>query len=198
MSALLTTHARALFVTFIAVAALAAMGCTKPEGHSATITLKIDGEVHDYQTKAALVEVRRDPGTYSVYLRPADPADEKHPHVSLRTFSGNPVARLSVRYRSPSAEAAMRFECFIPGTLSDGRETLTWKKADGSARDRTQRGEADCRASIKREGKTLRFAYDAILRPATKRKKKKSMKGGVEAAPKARAIKVSGSAMVRM
>jgi len=170
-------------------------GCARAPTHRAAVKLQIDGAAHDYQTTAAQVEIRSDPGRYSVYLLPPAAARETQAHISLRTFSGNPVARLLVVYRRPSASSAARYACFVPGRLSDGRPTLTWTRPDGTKRDRTETGEAGCDARVEREGEALRFTFDAELRPATKRKKKGPRD---TASPASKPIRVSGAATVQL
>lgn len=188
---------------------LAPAACSEPKDHDAKVVLKVDGKGYDYETRVAHVEVRSDPGTYSVYLLPgkseSDAERKQQPHVSLRTYSGNPVPRLSLHYQPPGADQALRYECFVPGKLQDGRSTLGWKKSDGEPRDRTQTGQADCKAKIVREGETLRFTFDATLKPAVKRGKKKGKKGedkGNKGKSKesgdAGAVKIAGSATVRL
>jgi hypothetical protein len=175
------------------------LSCVEPTRHSATVELEVDGQRHDYQTGRAAVEERADPRTYSVYLHPSDP-DGDQPFVCFRTFSGNPVGHLWLRYRAPGKEGGKlgKFECFVPGKLTDGRDTLGWTEEDGSARDKTVTGEADCEVELKRDGDTLRFSFDARLSPARAIGKKQM--AADEAAGKAPAAKVAikGSAVVEL
>jgi hypothetical protein len=181
---------------------LTAAACSKPKDHEATVVLKVDGKSYDYSTRVAHVETRSDPGTYSVYLLPSKGAAEaqSQPHVSLRTYSGNPVPRLSLHYLAPGADMVLRYECFVPGKLPDGRSTLGWKRANGDPRDRTQTGQADCKAKVVREGEALRFTFAATLRPAIKRggKGKKAKEAHDALAKTVGAVKISGSATIKL
>ncbi len=110
----------------LAMLIVATTACGKPKAYEATVALMIDGKSHNYRTTVAHIEVRSNPGTYSVYLRRKsnDDQQQRRPYVSLRTYSGSPVRRLSLHYRPPGSATALRYECFVPGKLKDGRSTL--------------------------------------------------------------------------
>ena len=90
---------------------------------------------------------------------------------------GNPVSYLWVRYTKPTDEKAddddelRRYECYVPGTLSDGRPTLGWRHENGKERDVTETGQDQCNATLIREGNQLKLSFDALLSPQVKKKK---------------------------
>ncbi len=170
----------------------------------AKVALEIEGEKHDYETGRAEYDQQVAGGSFSVYLLRDEGDDATEPFVGIRYYAGNPVARLWLRYPAPGAEAGAdlgRWECFVPGKLKDGRDTLTWKKKDGSERNRQETGEATCRASVSRDGDTLVVSYDAVLRPRAKKKKKgkaEASAGDQEKTGGGAQVKVKGSARVQL
>ncbi len=175
------------------------VACTDPST-SAEVTWKVDDTSYDYKTAAAEVDQQVKGGAWSVYLM-HDQDDPNKPWLGIRTYSGNPVARLFLRYRKPDDEDedARRWECFVPGKLSDGRDSLTWRKADGGERIRQETGDADCTASVVQEEGHLAFKFDARVRPRVEKKKKKGKAAPDEAAaPTAERVHISGQARVAL
>jgi len=175
-------------------------GCTAAPKHGADVELEINGVPYRYSTHSAQLDQQITDGPYSVYLlRDDTEADEAGPYVCLRTFAGNPVSHLWVRYRPPSADGAPSdtrlriFDCFVPGTLKDGRQTAGWKNDDGTARDRTETGEEGCRGEVVAQGGALQFHFAGTLKGEGG--DKKTVDGVAAAAEK---IVVSGRATVRL
>ena len=187
-----------------ALALLLLSGC--PDNTTqATVTLEIDGKKHDYVTRHAEYDQQVEGGDYSVYLLRDEGDDARDPFIGIRFYCGNPVARLWLRYALPGADPdddLGRWECFVPGKLSDGRDTLSWKKDDGSDRARQATGESSCQASVKPDGDELVVSFDATLSPrAEKRgkgKKAKAAKGEEGSAGVGARAKISGSARVKL
>lgn len=162
------------------LALLAGLGaCSKPPDYRAEVKLTIDGKSFDYETAKAQLDQQKKGGRYSVYLLPNDP-DGQAPYLCLRTYQAKPTAELWVRYTKPErAEAAGddldKYDCFVPGTLEDGRSTLTWTDDDGCKRKRTDTGQQGCSASVRQEGGKLHISVDATLgRKASAKKSKKA------------------------
>ena len=182
--------------------ALLVTSCSKAPEHQAGVTLEIDGKSYDYTTARAQVDQQEKGGRYSVYLRPAS-EDGKAPYLCLRTYSGNPVAELWVRYTKPDRAKQNpdgdldKYDCFVPGTLSDGRKTLGWTDDDGKESDRTETGEAACQASVRQEGSSLHLEFDAVAQRKAPGKKKKGSDDGKTKGPKD-TIKVKGKAVVAL
>jgi hypothetical protein len=153
--------------------------CSKPPEYQADVKLTIDGKTYDYSTAKAQVDQQEEGGRYSVYLLP-DAPDGQAPYLCLRTYQAKPVAELWVRYTKPErAEAAGddldKYDCFVPGTLPDGRSTLTWTDDDGCKRKRTDTGQEGCSASVRQEGAQLHVSVEATLgRKASGKKSKKA------------------------
>ncbi|MBW2457743.1 MAG: hypothetical protein JRI68_24780 [Deltaproteobacteria bacterium] len=179
----------------IMLCALVLSGCPEPTRNQATVKLTIDGKSFDYTTSHAQWDQQEEGGQYSIYLLPAD-LESGAPYVCLRTYVGNPVAQLWVRYTKPSAksggddQALNKYECFVPGTLDDGRATLGWKKSDGKKRHRNETGDPSCTASLTRKDDKLHLTFDAEL-PLFVKKKKGKVKGEKEVVD---VIKAAGSA----
>jgi hypothetical protein len=196
------THPMIRLATGASLALLIA-SCSRAPDHQAKVTLEIDGKSYDYTTARAQVDQQEAGGRYSVYLRPAA-QDGKAPYLCLRTYSGNPVAELWVRYTEPerakqNPDADLdKYDCFVPGTLSDGRPTLGWARDDGKPRDRTETGEKDCQASVRKEGSSLHFEFDAVTRRKVTGKKKKGSEDGDKSKGPKDAIKVKGKAVVEL
>jgi hypothetical protein len=186
-----------------ALAILLCIGCTD-RATTAQISLEIEGKKHDYKTSHAEYDQQLEGGPYSLYLLRDEGDDATEPFLGMRFFSGNPVARFWLRYPAPGEEAGAdlgRWECFVPGKLKDGRDTLSWKKKDGSDRNRQETGEATCTASIAREGDVIVLSYDALLSPRAEKKKKGKSKvapKGEEKAGGGARIKVKGSARLQL
>jgi len=182
--------------------ALLVASCSRAPDYQAKVTLEIDGKSYDYTTARAQVDQQEAGGRYSVYLRPAQ-EDDKAPYLCLRTYSGNPVAELWVRYTKPerakqNPDADLdKYDCFVPGTLSDGRPTLGWTRDDGKPRDRTETGEKDCKASVRTEGSSVHFEFDAITERKAPGKNKRNDENGEPAGPKD-TIKVKGKAVIAL
>jgi hypothetical protein len=191
-------------VTRIALPLVLATGvaaCARPPEHRATVKLNIDDQSFDYTTDKAQVDQQDRGGRYSVYLLPNDP-DGKAPYLCLRTYQANPVAELWVRFTKPerAAEAGShldKYDCFVPGTLSDGRPTLSWTHDDGTKRKRTATGQESCSATVRKEGSSLHVDFDALLRRKAPGKKKGRQSDAPTDAP-TDAIKVRGSAVVEL
>ena len=190
-------------LTMAATALLLLAGCPD-RVTKAKVVLEIEGKTHDYETGHAEYDQQVPGGPFSVYLLRDAGEDATEPYVGIRYFSGNPVARLWLRYPPPGAEAGAdlgRWECFVPGKLQDGRDTLTWKKADGSKRNRQETGEATCKASVVRDGEALVVSYDAVLMPRAEKKKKGKAEASaenVEQADGGPRVKVTGRARVQL
>ncbi len=157
------------------------VACSSQPSYQAQVELQVDGKQYDYRTTKAQIDDEAGKQGYSVYLLPED-EDGKAPYVALRTYSGNPVARLWVRYTKPERVAQGiddldKYQCYVPSVLSDGRQTLGWKKVDGKDRHPSETGEAKCQGSVAREGNELHFTFDAEVR----RKKVKAKKGKAKA-----------------
>lgn len=158
-------------------AALVCASCSKPPEYRAEVTLEIDGKSYDYTTERAQVDQQEEGGRFSIYLRPAHEESEA-PYLCLRRYLGNPVAAFWVRYTKPERAAQDpdadldKYDCFVPGTLSDGRPTLGWKDEDGKPRDRTETGEKDCKVTVRKEAKTLHLEFDAVVQRKAPAKKK--------------------------
>ena len=146
-------------MTRFALIAVLALGCRQVELHHADVTLEIDGESHDYATEHAQWEEEQ--GRVSVYLVPAD-VDNADPYVNLRYYSGNPVAHFWLRHGGDD-EHKPKWECFVPGVLMDGTETLGWTKPNGEPRERTDTGETDCHVTIARDDAAITLDFDASL-----------------------------------
>ena len=182
----MSTHDATWLLSLALLAGLSA--CSRPPEHSAEVKLTIDGTTYDYRTAHAQVDQQERGGRYSVYLLPDDP-DGKSPYLCLRTYQAKPVAELWVRYTKPErAETAGddldKYDCFVPGTLADGRSTLTWTDEDGCPRKRTDTGQLGCRATVRREGERLQVSVDATL--GRKASVKKRAKGGPPDKPEGR------------
>ncbi len=181
---------------------LVSTGCAPPPHHRAAVELAIDGTSFDYVTHRAQRDEPVAGGPVSVYLMP-DVPEARAPYACLRYYSGNPVGHLWVRHRKAGAtdEDATaklpRYECFVPGRLSDGTETLGWKKADGSERHKTETGEADCTARVTKAGGELRLEFEGLLR-AAKGKKKGKQADKSDAVKAADTIRVKGRAVLRL
>lgn len=163
-------------ILLLAMSALTA--CKGSPQFPAEVTLEIDGQAFDYSSSIA--EFDDHGGPVSVYLLPDDFKDGSSPYACLRFYSGNPVGHFWVRYSETGQEkgnSRPRFECFVPGTLADGTETLTWSKADGEERHRTETGEAGCKVSLVRQGDDLVLEFDVV---ATLEKRGKGGHGGGE------------------
>lgn len=171
-------------------------GCPEPTLHQARVELTIDGRRHGYTTGRAQWDQQEKGGRYSIYLRPDDES-ALAPYVCLRTYVGNPVAQLWVRYTRTPAEAGpsaplTKYECFVPGTLADGRPTLGWTYPNGQKRPRNQTGDASCQASLTRRDNELHLSFDAEL-PLFVKKQAESEKGEKRASD---LIRASGSAVL--
>jgi len=178
----------------ITLALLAAAGCTPPAKHRAQVQLEVDGSPFEYVTHRAQFDQQVAGGPTSVYLVP-DVPEAGTPYACLRFYSGNPVGHLWVRYAKPGAgegdDKLPRWECFVPGRLSNGTETLGWKKSDGSERHKTETGEKDCLATVTRTGQELRLDFEGLLKLA-KGKKKKGKAAEEAAGAAADPIRVKG------
>jgi hypothetical protein len=155
---------RSLIVAFFAIA-VSASACRRAPEYRAEVKLDIDGATHDYSTTRAQLDRQLAAGRTSLYLLPAAESDTQ-PYLCLRTYAGNPVAHLWVRYPKPDAKPGDdlgRFECFVPGTLSNGTETLTWTHSDGRPRDKTDTGQPDCAATVTELGDRLLLEVDALM-----------------------------------
>jgi len=174
---------------------LATVACSKPPRHTAKVSLSVDGQGFDYTTGQGQFDQQVEGGPLSVYF-PRDEADGDNPYVCLRYYSGSPVGHLWVRYRKPGVEGdPKRYECFVPGVLSDGTQTLGWKKADGSERHKPETGEAGCKATVTRDGQQLRLDFEGTF-TAEAKKKKKGKAEDEAAAPDT--IRASGSARMKI
>lgn len=160
-------------------------GCNRGE-RQATVTLHIDGKDASYETARAEIDRVGIGGPTSVYLM-RDEAKGEHPYVGVRYYSGNPVAHLWLR--APDGGELGSFECYVPGTLGDGRPTLGWTKPDGTPRNRQETGEADCRASVSRTDEAVELTFDALVAPRVD----KGAKDG-----ETRRIHIEGSARVKL
>ena len=144
---------------FILIAVLA-MGCRSVDLYPTTeVALEVDGETHDYV--AANAQWEEEQGKISVYLLPEDTSTDQ-PYVNLRFYSGNPVGHFWIRYGGDATEKG-KWECFVPGVLRDGTDTLTWTKADGSERERTDTGEAECKVTVTHTETDLTMEWDVVL-----------------------------------
>ena len=191
---------RTLGLAVVAGAVWWLAGCTEPPARPATVQLTIDGQSYDYQTDKAQFDQQVEGGRYSVYLLP--PAGQPNqPYVCLRTYMGNPVAHVWIRYTKPGDDKEGgselgKYECFVPGTLSDGRPTLGWTFPDGTQRKRTETGEESCQATLTKQGSQLHLTFEATL--SRHLAKKKGRKAPTEAEIKADAIKATGSAVLEL
>lgn len=179
-------------------AALLLTGCPETTQHQATVKLSIEGQSYDYQTSHAQWDQQEEGGRYSIYLLPDDKSG-KTPYVCMRTYVGNPVAQLWVRYTKPGGPSGpdgelAKYECFVPGTLADGRATLGWTNRDGSERHRNETGDPNCTATLTREGTQLHLRFDAKL-PLFVKKKKGKKKGEEEVSD---SIEAKGSAVLEL
>jgi hypothetical protein len=146
----------------VLIGLLLVAGCTD-KGHKATVSLTITGVDHSFVTASAEVDQQVTDGPYSVYLLRDD--GQEGPFLGLRRFSGNPVAHFWLRAPKAGSSELERYECYVPGVLSDGRETLGWTRADGKPRNRQETGESGCQAAVTVEGGELVLTYDAMVRP---------------------------------
>ena len=163
-------------ILLLALTALTA--CSGAPQFPAEVTIEVDGQTFDYTSSQG--EFDDHGGPLSVYLLPDDFKDGSSPYACLRFYSGNPVGHFWVRYSAEGEETGNsrpRFECFVPGTLSDGTETLTWTKDDGEARHRTETGEENCKVRLTRQGDELTLEFDVI---AQQEKRGKGGHGGGE------------------
>lgn len=176
--------------------ALALAGC-QDHGVPAEVQLTIDGQDHSYATTHAEFDRQTADGPYSAYLLRGD---GEAPYFGLRYYSGNPVARLVLRQLKPGdAEGTepAKYECFVPGTLSDGRPTLGWTQDDGSARHIGETGEATCQAALTEAGGTLTLEFDAVLTRSLSKKQGRSKRAKTELDPSDQ-IRAKGSATLRL
>ncbi len=142
-----------------ALIALLAAGCRHVELYPGTqVQLEIDGETYDYVADQAQWGEEQD--RISVYLLPADLTTDQ-PYVSLRYYSGNPVAHFWLRYGGEAKEKG-KWECFVPATLRDGTDTLTWTD-DGEPREKTDTGEAGCKVTVAHTEEAIELTWDAEL-----------------------------------
>ncbi|RLB58838.1 MAG: hypothetical protein DRI90_16220, partial [Deltaproteobacteria bacterium] len=118
---------RARFATTLGllVSGCCLVACSSQPTYQAQVELQVDGKQYDYRTTKAQIDDEAGNQGYSVYLLPAD-EDGKAPYVVLRSYSGNPVARLWVRYTKPERVAQGideldKYQCYVPSVLSDGR-----------------------------------------------------------------------------
>ncbi len=155
---------------------LALLSCSEPTTYPAEVKLAIGEQSFDYTTSKAQLDQQVTGGRYSVYLLPEDDT-QRAPYVCYRTYMGNPVSYLWVRYTKPNDATAeddeelRRYECYVPGTLSDGTPTLGWRHENGKERDLTETGQDQCNATLKRDGNQLKLSFDALLSPHVKKKK---------------------------
>lgn len=191
---------RWLWMVVVIVAGLGACGSpTVP----AEVELEIDGTSYDYLTASAEWDRVGQSGAFSAYLT-RDDGQEGQPYLGIRHYSGNPVARLWLRHAGPGAaegDDLQRFECFVPGTLLDGRPTLGWQQAGGGERNRQETGQEGCQATIVEEGDTLVLTFDATMGPRREVKKKKGKEAeGEPAADDAPVVelKVRGKATLKL
>lgn len=176
---------------------LALVACTQDK-HVAEVNLKVDGQDYSYTTHSAETDRQLEDGRTSVYLLRGETAGDG-PYLGIRYYAGNPIARLWLRYAEPGAEPAdgdlIRYDCFVPGTLSDGRETLSLKRKDGRSRERHETGDPDCNATVEVSGDALTFTYDATLFSG----KKKAAEGDGEDGGSGRyEVTIQGMATVQM
>lgn len=169
----------------LAVLLIGGLGACTDKGVEATVALQIDGVKHDYTTRSAETDQQVIDGPRSIYLLRDDGQDG--PTLSIRTFSGNPVAQLSLR----GAGAPDRYECFVPGTLSDGRATLGWKTAEGKDRNRQETGDEGCLATVTGSGDALELTVDAVMQPIID-------KGAKVTGPAPEKVQVRARATVRL
>lgn len=148
---------------------LALAACHNADTYSADVHLEIDGQNHDYSTTKVEIEHER---RWSVYLLPED-KEAGQPYINLRYYSGNPVGHVWLRYTTDSEEFdhPPKWECFVPGVLSDGTETLTWKNDDGTDRHNTETGEDSCAFTVAETDAGLQVEFDVLLRPKDKKMK---------------------------
>jgi hypothetical protein len=161
-------------ILLLAMTALTA--CKGAPQFPVEVSLEIEGQSFEYTSSQG--EFDDHGGPLSVYLLPDDFKDGSSPYACLRFYSGNPVGHFWVRYSAEGEEAGNsrpRFECFVPGTLSDGTETLTWTKDDGEERHRTETGEATCKVSLTRQGDDVILEFDVV---AQQEKRGKGGHGG--------------------
>lgn len=170
------------------VAGLAA-GCRDVPLHPAEVTLDIDGEDLSYTT--AVAQWEEEGGRRSVYLL----RDSPGPYVNLRYYSGNPVGHFTMRRDDDGDGDAERYECFVPGVLTDGRNTLGWKKANGEDRHTNETGEVTCQASVATTADTVTVTFDAGVHKVEK-KAKGDHGGGEGHEDEVELIQVSGTAIL--
>jgi len=182
----------------LGLALLVATGCAPPPRHRAQVQLEVDGTPFEYVTHRAQYDQQVAGGPLSVYLVP-DVPEAGTPYACLRYYSGNPVGHLWVRYRKPDAPKTEgelpRWECFAPGRLSDGTETLGWKTSDGKERHKTETGEKDCLATATWKEDGLHMLFEGVLRPA--KGKKRKGQSAEAAAAEAGTVRVSGRALLQ-
>jgi len=181
-------------LAFVLGSSLLGAGCSD-SGRPAEVMLTIDGKAYDYKTEHAELDRREAGGPYSVYfLR----GQAEAPYLVLRHYSGNPVAQLGVRYTKPGAreDEPAKYDCYVPGTLSDGRQTLGWTKDDGEERHRSETGEGTCQATLKQEGDVLTLEFDATLIRSRSMKKGRSKRATTEIDPTDQ-IRARGSATLK-
>ena len=148
--------------------ALLAVACSLPTHHRAEVAIEVEGQSLDYST--SLAEWERDGGgPLSIYLLRAD--KDAGPWVNLRYYTGNPVGHFWIRYQSEGDSEPSKWECFVPGVLSTGQETLTWPKSNGEARHKTETGEASCKVEVVEEEGRFVLTWDAVLAKVVKKKK---------------------------
>jgi hypothetical protein len=158
------------FLYIVLLPALAG-SCSAPPSYRAEVRLQIDNQAHDYRTEAAQIDEAAGDGKFSVYLRPQK-EDRSQPYVCYRVYGGNPVTHLWLRFgRREHSDELAKYECFVPGRLRDGRPTLGWTDAEGKARDKTETGQPDCQAAVRRTDGSIRLTFDALLHREQRGKK---------------------------
>jgi hypothetical protein len=174
--------------------------CFGSPQYTADVKLQIDGKSMHYTTPRAVWDALGGPP--SVYLMASDVEDGASPYLCLRFYSGNPVGHFWIRYSETGEETGSdrpKFECFVPGVLSDGTETVSWTKKDGSERQRTDTGEAGCKVSVTKDGDLIRLEYDVVATQDVKGKGGRGHGGGGDAGESddhAPTIKARGSAVL--
>lgn len=183
--------------------ALCLAACSPPPDCEATVRLSIDGQSHGYRTTKAQYDQQERGGPYSIYLR-RDNQDDKKPYLCLRYYTGNPVAELWVRHSTPKRAAERpdadldKLDCFVPGVLSDGRQTLGWKDDEGQDRERNETGEKTCRAAVSRQGDELHVTFDGVLGRYERPKQSKGDKPTKVRLEPVETITVKGDAVLKI
>jgi len=157
-------------ICILATILISISACEKAPEAAATVHVTVNGQALNYENHSAQIDLGGGETHPSLYFLRDD--DDK-PSLSLRYYQAQPVAKLWLNWKNKNDDALRRYSCFVPGQLADGRSTLNWTKADGSAREKNATGQAECQVTLQRSDTQITMHIDAKLHLARPAKKKK-------------------------